>query len=306
MFEKLLGISMILLFLISCGSEQPALEIKISSPDVLSKDVFNESAAPGLRKDDTQQVHVNFKGVSFSYDERLLGQAFPSEQESIALRDRTDKPDYVRPKQIKFDFVGNYADRHSSSTFLPQLIIFSVDAYREIFVIDDDYVSLLDKDINTLSRVLVEAPQEIKTEFPVLPWIDSMQVFRSRPTFVNFRNGRGVFYLTQFSPDPSLINNSGLTYLFQGITKDKKYLVFASFPVRAAFLPNNFEVKRFEGYSVPNYFFDKKSVARNTKEFERYVSKMTERLGKLRTDEFNPDLRIFEDLVKSIFIEALE
>ncbi|MCX6055458.1 MAG: hypothetical protein NTZ74_11210 [Chloroflexi bacterium] len=74
---------------------------------------------------------------------------------------------------------------------------------------------------------------------PLLPVFNAGQVFRAKVQFMGFQNGQGVRFLTEYSQYYAPVNNYDLFYTFQGLSADGKYWVSATFPVNAAFLPEN-------------------------------------------------------------------
>ncbi len=53
---------------------------------------------------------------------------------------------------------------------------------------------------------------------------------------VNFVNGNGIRYITQFDQSPTPVNNRELFYYFHGITNDGNYYVQVILPLQAPFL----------------------------------------------------------------------
>ena len=76
---------------------------------------------------------------------------------------------------------------------------------------------------------------------PFLPMWEACQAFVARVSYASFKNGKGVFFLTQWDRETTQINNQWLEYAFQGITDDGRYWVYAEFPVSASFLPRGDE-----------------------------------------------------------------
>lgn len=140
-------------------------------------------------------------------------------------------------------------------------------------------------------------------EIPYLPFYDASEMFVARAKNVSFRNGNGVFFLTQFTQDSgNLVNNDELSLMYQGISTDGKYYVLADFPITVSFLPNR-DANEFECYKVPRTDKDFKN---GEKKYRQYLAKMTARLENLSPDEFEPSLRYFEEIISTLKIENTE
>lgn len=80
--------------------------------------------------------------------------------------------------------------------------------------------------------------QQPGERLPYLPVYNAQQVLHAQVQFIDFKNGRGVRYLTQYDQAPLPINNNELVYTFQGLTADGKYYIAAVFPVTHPELPS--------------------------------------------------------------------
>ena len=72
---------------------------------------------------------------------------------------------------------------------------------------------------------------------PFLPLFNAGQVMHAQTHFLDFQNGRGVRYLTQFDQAPLPINSAELIYTFQGLTDDGQTYIAAVLPVTHPDLP---------------------------------------------------------------------
>ncbi len=95
-------------------------------------------------------------------------------------------------------------------------------------------------------------------KLPFLPLYNEMQVMHAQVQFLDFKNGQGVRFLTQYDQAPYKVNNAELFYTFQGLTSDGKYYVAAVLPVSHPDLPasqvifseNADEMSKFQPYLV--------------------------------------------------------
>ena len=91
-------------------------------------------------------------------------------------------------------------------------------------------------DIVTSLQTLLKSPQEID-HMPFLPLVNASQVIHVHLQYLDFKNGQGLRYLTEFDQALIPINNSELIYTYQGLTSDGKYYVAAVLPVNHPSLP---------------------------------------------------------------------
>lgn len=114
-------------------------------------------------------------------------------------------------------------------------------SYTEIYIAAGQLIFLLERGINPLQHnyrlLLPDLWESIRQAGGSVVAKYSKQLFQS---------GEGVLLLTQYSQDmaPTPVNNEELTYNFQGITKDRKYYVAASFAVTNAALPKGIDFTR--------------------------------------------------------------
>ena len=108
---------------------------------------------------------------------------------------------------------------------------------------------------------------------------------------VNFANGNGIRYLTQFDQSPLPVNNRELFYYFHGITNNGTYYVQVILPVQAPFLAPD---------ENPN-----SSLPRNGIPFhsdQSYFNAIAQQLNTTPPDQFSPSLASLDALVQSITI----
>ena len=133
---------------------------------------------------------------------------------------------------------------------------------------------------------------------PFLPMWEAQQAFVSHVKYVNFRNGKGVFFLTQWNTETSQIANDGLEYAFQGITDDGKYYVYAEFSVAAPTLPKGDEPEVM-AWNQKEYL-----LPRQSKKYQTYVRGVVTQLQALRDDQFQPKLELLERLISSLEVHS--
>jgi hypothetical protein len=133
--------------------------------------------------------------------------------------------------------------------------------------------------------------QQVGDRMPYLPLYNAAQVMHTQVAYLDFKNGRGVRYLTQFDQAPLPINNYELHYTFQGLTSDGKYYVAAVLPVNLAGLPSDASV---DLDNPPANFVE---------DFPRYLSDTVDMLSGQPASAFIPDLSGLDAMMSSLEIK---
>ncbi len=169
--------------------------------------------------------------------------------------------------------------RVANSFHKPVINIYPVDEY--IALIPD--VETRITDLKTLLANPVEEPLSI----PFLPYWNAGPLFTTRVEYLDFQNGSGVRYLTQYGQSFWPINNYDMFYSFQGITDDDKYYISAVFPVTHPMLP-------------PTGNDYKGSMDEMANDFEAYLDTILPDLNTWASAEFIPNLDEFDQMIKSL------
>jgi hypothetical protein len=138
-------------------------------------------------------------------------------------------------------------------------------------------------------QTLLQSPQEIPN-MPFLPLFNASQMMHAHTQFLDFENGQGLRYLTQFAQGFTPINNSELIYTYQGLTSDGKYYVAAVLPVNHPSLPADGTVT---GNEPPEF----------TSDFPTYQANVVKTLNPQAANTFSPDLTLLDAMMSSIVIE---
>ena len=290
----------------NCGSgnRQPA-------PRVQSTPI----AAPTAQKTKT----VDYKGVSFTFDTSLAREV-KSETIPASLE---GKPSDILPEHPGFTLVG-YPRPRSMSEVDPEIRVFSIAEFRkamhhasqemaksETSRRTEDWGSDVDAQVRILKTLIAKRPnvkdlgtvlQAVGDEIPQMPFLpewEASQAFVGHVKYVNFKNGKGVFFLTQWDvSETSQVTNQGLEYAFQGITDDGQYYVYAEFSVAAPTLPKGDEPD-VVAWNEKNYRLSHKS-----KEYQDYLRPVFEKLEALPADKFQPNLELLEQLIGSLEVKT--
>ncbi len=131
--------------------------------------------------------------------------------------------------------------------------------------------------------------QKPADRLPFLPLYNSLQGMHAQVQYLDFKNGKGVRFLTQFNQAPVQINNTQLIYTFQGLTSDGKYYIAAVLPVTHPELPDTQQV-----------FTQSEN---ELSEYPAYLVKTAAWLDQQPNDSFTPDLARLDALIQSIEVK---
>ena len=151
-----------------------------------------------------------------------------------------------------------------------------------------DFVMLNDAaaaQIDALRQLLTTEPLLVEAQtLPFLPLLNAAPVLHAQEQYLDFANGRGVRYLTQYEQAATPVNNQELFYTYQGLTDDGAYYVAAVFPVSHPDLPADVS-------AVPEGMSD---------DYETYLNNVTEQLNVAAAAAFTPDLTLLDTVINSL------
>lgn len=257
---------------------------------VLSAFAYASTAAPATTK------KVTHDGVSLTYDTSLAGDAKGETTPASPLESADEKPDGVYPEHVAFMLVGRTSAPLDSFSE-PIVRVCPVAEYLKAFSASPALVRDARRTLDDLRR-LIRRPAALKGNVPTLPFPDATEVFHAHVKRLRFRGGSGIAFLTQSQQDYELINNQHVTYEFRGLTDDGRFYVTATFPVGAPALASTRDEPKHEGYTLPREIGTR--PARRL--YNAYVERVRRKLELLRPAQFNPDLRLYDELLSSIEI----
>lgn len=132
--------------------------------------------------------------------------------------------------------------------------------------------------------------QQAGQVLPYLPLSNAAQVMHAQVQYLDFKNGQGVRYLTQFDQAANPINNHELLYTYQGLTSDSQYYVAVVLPVNLAGLP----LYETETANLPQEF---------TSDFPTYLVNTVKLLDQSPASAYAPDLSQLDALVQSLEVK---
>jgi hypothetical protein len=168
----------------------------------------------------------------------------------------------------------------SSHLMKPQIFIYPVKELGEV----NEGAGKIAAALQTLLQTPQEAPN-----MPFLPLVNTTQVMHAQVQYLDFKNGKGVRYLTEFAQGMMPVNNYELIYTYQGLTGDRKYYVAAVLPVNHPSLPADGKVT---GNEPPEF----------TSDFRTYLANVVKTLNPQTANTFTPDLTRLDAMMSSLEI----
>ncbi len=169
----------------------------------------------------------------------------------------------------------------SDHLMTPQIFIYPVEELQAINEGTKPIVASL--------QTLIQSPQEV-TPMPFLPLFNAQQVMHAHVQYLDFQDGQGLRYLTQYDQAFIPINNNELIYTYQGLTSDGKYYVAAVLPVNHPSLPP-------DGYVTGN------EPPEFTSDFPTYLANVVASLNPQAANTFTPDLTQLDAMMSSLEVK---
>jgi hypothetical protein len=143
--------------------------------------------------------------------------------------------------------------------------------------------------VTTLQKI-IQDKSDNPGNVPILPLWNATQVFLSNPVYLEFQNGSGIRYLTQYGQAIMPVNNHDLFYSFQGLTSDGKYWISAILPVNHPSLQATYDDPLPADYDqfIANY--------------EQYTTLLRANLDTQPPETFTPSLADLDAMIGSIVV----
>lgn len=235
-------------------------------------------------------IQVNHAGISFSYDPTLLGDINIQEIAATADQGMFEQPS---PAHTWIGFVPPGIQRDISNHWFlawePSLLFYNLNDFGS-FALGDHYAR---ERVDQFQELLDQRPLTFTNQIPVVPPINAGQVIRAQIKWLDFGNGVGVRFVTQFDQAANPINNEGLVYIFQGMTTDGMFGVTAVFPLDLDGLPANAAMNEADY----NAFIEN---------FDQEMAAFSEQLNSAADERYNPPLTQLDALLQSLNIIPAE
>jgi hypothetical protein len=147
--------------------------------------------------------------------------------------------------------------------------------------------------IERLRALQAQRPADPEEPLPFLPIFNAGQFFAARVHYLDFQNGAGVRFLTQYGQAVSPVNSQDLFYTFQGLTADGRYYVAAVLPVSHPSLPATADDSA--ALDEPAAFAEG---------FREYITAIEADLEAQDPGSFFPGLVLLDELVRSISVQG--
>jgi hypothetical protein len=269
---------------------------------------------------------VSYGGVTFTFDPSLA-----TEVKADTVPAMTDgKPSDIVPEHPAFTLVG-YPRPRSMPENDPEIRVFSITKFREAMhraslemakttiPPTGDWAPDVDEEVRVLKALLSKKPAKegLKAflasvrasepqkfdgypQMPFLPLWEATQAFVARLKYIDFRNGSGVFFLTQWDvSETQQVTNEGLEYAFQGLTNDGQYYIYAEFSASALFLPQNSDAEEVAEWNRKNYL-----LRHDSKKYQDCVHPILKQLEAFPANRFQPNLELLEQLIQSMEVQS--
>jgi hypothetical protein len=231
----------------ACGSF--GIQIEQQSPATLVAPVTPVTPAATMASTGTSDPSptpannsVNFKSGSVGVITASIG---PDVAASAAVGDQPTTPGTsdgpyweALPQHAEITLNGYLITGHQ---FQPQIFIYPVDEFKSLNEAAGQVIADLG---NLLQNKPVEQQLDMtggastsSQVIPFLPLQNAQQLIHAQMKYLDFRNGQGVRYVTQYDQYAAAINNHEVFYAFQGLTSDGKYYLAAILPVNLVSLP---------------------------------------------------------------------
>ncbi|MDY6872936.1 MAG: hypothetical protein SVR81_03065 [Chloroflexota bacterium] len=273
-----LAIFVLLTATLACGlpggqTPEPPTEALVTEP---AEEVTREAAytcPAGFMAGTALTVEFCYpNGYATGYDQQLIPELQPDP--NTAYWD-------FNPDTIEIELTGYPI---SNEYHQPQVHIYPV----------ADYVALepdIQVTVNELQSLLTSQDPN-PSAIPFLPIYNAAQMMQAKVTYLDFRSGAGVRFITQYGQAAMPINNVSAIYAFMGLTADGQYIVSATFPVTHPDFAADNMTEPVEGWAT------------FSENYETYVNDMETSLAAQADDAFTPDLAMLDTMMESFMVPA--
>ncbi|BCY19521.1 hypothetical protein hrd7_33700 (plasmid) [Leptolinea sp. HRD-7] len=219
---------------------------------------------------------ADFDDVSFYYTSTLSSKVTARKVEAAA-----DVNNPATPRMDVFEF-DNYP---VISRVKPRINVFAVQEIKDL-----GGVTAV-KQLQNLDNLIGTQVPNPPGAYPALLTEPSTQLMRAGLRYVNFQNGSGIRYLSEYGEQPWPLDNTVLFYTYQGITGDGAYYVSAVLPVTHPGLEGD------DGFTKLS-----EDPAKFQSNYPAYVDYVQKQLNTEPPNAFTPNLASLDAMMKSLSI----
>jgi hypothetical protein len=250
--------------LIGCNLLQSSATAIPQPPDLAP------TAPPATSVPATEAPDVTFQNISFSFDPSLAREVIA---DSIPAEGVESDPIWmIVPDHVHFIFMDYL---HGQAFHTAQIFVYPIDE----FIARNEYVGDI---VDQLRHILQDKPSSAPDGIPFLPFWNAAQLMTSNIRYLEFENGSGVRFLTQYGQALWPVDNINLFYTFQGMTEDQSHYIAAIFPVSNAMLPD-------DGADLIDADFE--TFIEN---WDSYLADTLDQLNSQGMSTFSPDLALLD------------
>ncbi|MBN2678584.1 MAG: hypothetical protein JXR32_11045 [Anaerolineaceae bacterium] len=265
-------IMVVLITLLACGTTPTGNGLNVETQVALTLEAISGNIV--VTKTNLVENAVDFNGITFKYDPSIAQSVSVSVDPGIS--GEMGESWFDTPQSERFDFVNYITGKKFHN---PVIMVFSVEEYISKNPNSNEVIT-------KLQQYIANQPNIPDESIPFLPNWNAGQVIKAMPAFINFQNGKGIRYLTEYAQYAAPLNNYDLFYTFQGITDDGKYYISAILPVTHPSLPADSNV----GDAIQNQLYS---------DFDGYKREAVAALEAQPLDSFTPDLNQLDAMIQS-------
>jgi hypothetical protein len=284
--KKILPLLIVLMLaVLACGIGVPAT-VATSDPHSVETLVAGTmqalTAAAPASTPTPSGVPVSSGGISFVIPNGMAGDASVTSNTDVELP--YINPSFGEMPRHTVFALDNYAVQ--GTQFEPQIMVFRAAEYAQ-------YTELTASIIAALQNLQYSAGQPLPESLP-----DGVFTAQAQP--IQFQNGRGLRYLTQFDQSPLPVNNREMFYYFHGLTSDGQFYIQAILPLHSPLLVADEEptsITPSDGVQ-----FDWTDIMNGYDAMPAYLEAVAQKLSAADANSFTPTLPMLDDLIQSITV----
>lgn len=154
------------------------------------------------------------------------------------------------------------------------------------------------EEVQALKTMLAAHPEVRSESLPFLPPQMAQQVFHARESYLDFQNGSGIAFLSEYSQSFAPANNHDLFYTYQALTTDGKYWVSAILPVSANFVQETPNLNDVPQNGIPVF-----TDPSDTQAVEEYYAAVTALMGSVEASAYTPEITCLDVFLQSLKVE---